>query len=96
LSVRTVYDDGGGITLEIENRGAKDVKVRVEDDYAEHGGTHHHVEAGGAVAWHWSLDASFSWYDFTITVDGDSSFVQRIAGHVEIGGPSWSDPALGR
>ena len=95
LSVRTIYDAAGGITLEIQNRGATDVKVRVEDAYRAHGDTRHHVEAGGSVTWHWSLDASFSWYDLTLTVDSDASFAQRIAGHVETGKDSWSDPALG-
>jgi phospholipase C len=95
LSVRSVYDSAGGITLEIHNRGADDVKLHIEDAYDKHGDTHHHVEAGGSVTWHWSLDGSFSWYDFTLTVDSDASFVQRIAGHVETGKDSWSDPALG-
>jgi phospholipase C len=44
---------------------------------------------------HWDLDASFGWYDFTLEVEGDASFLQRLAGHVETGRDSVSDPALG-
>ena len=34
-------------------------------------------------------------YDLIITVDGDSTFEYRLAGHVETGTESFSDPALG-
>jgi phospholipase C len=37
----------------------------------------------------------YGWYDLTITVDSDASFVRRYAGHVETGKASMSDPALG-
>jgi phospholipase C len=41
------------------------------------------------------LRGSFGWYDLTITVDADSTAQWRIAGHVETGRDSMSDPALG-
>jgi phospholipase C len=40
-------------------------------------------------------DASFGWYDLTVSADGDSAFQQRIAGHLETGCDSMTDPALG-
>jgi phospholipase C len=38
------------------------------------------------------LSASHNWYDFSLSGDG---FVQRFAGHVEDGQPSFSNPAMG-
>jgi phospholipase C len=35
------------------------------------------------------------WYDLIVTVAGDRSFQYRLAGHVETGSDSTSDPALG-
>jgi phospholipase C len=42
-----------------------------------------------------SLDQFFGWYDLIVTVAGDPSFAYRLAGHVETGRESFSDPALG-
>jgi phospholipase C len=35
------------------------------------------------------------WYDITITSHADPAYLRRLAGHVETGRPSISDPALG-
>ncbi|WP_459618322.1 phosphocholine-specific phospholipase C [Bordetella sp. 2513F-2] len=43
----------------------------------------------------WSLRDSGCWYDFTVRVEGDESYVRRFCGRVETGRPSVSDPALG-
>ncbi len=43
----------------------------------------------------WTLAALYGWYDLIVTVDTDSGFGQRLAGHVETGRPSASDPAIG-
>jgi phospholipase C len=36
-----------------------------------------------------------TWYDLTVTVAGDATFVRQFAGRVETGQPSISDPAIG-
>ena len=41
------------------------------------------------------LAASSGWYDLSVTVDEDPGFLRRLAGHMETGEPSLSDPALG-
>jgi phospholipase C len=35
------------------------------------------------------------WYDVSVTSDASSQYLRRLAGHVETGRPSVSDPALG-
>jgi phospholipase C len=42
-----------------------------------------------------SLQRFYGWYDLIITVAGDPTFKYRLAGHVETGAESISDPALG-
>jgi len=43
----------------------------------------------------WPLATSAHWYDVTLTSDHDKRYVRRLAGHVENGQPSTSDPAYG-
>jgi phospholipase C len=42
-----------------------------------------------------SLTQFFGWYDLIVTVAADPTFNYRLAGHVETGKESFSDPALG-
>ncbi|SEN15624.1 phospholipase C [bacterium A37T11] len=39
---------------------------------------------------------SFGWYDFSLFLDGEPLFERRFAGRVETGGPSKTDPFMGR
>jgi phospholipase C len=41
-----------------------------------------------------NLAATQGWYDFSVRIDGDSTFEQRYAGRVETGAASISDPAM--
>ena len=41
------------------------------------------------------MAASAHWYDVTLTSDHDKRYARRLAGHVENGQPSTSDPAYG-
>jgi phospholipase C len=42
------------------------------------------------------LLTTHGWYDLTVTVDGDAGFNWQLAGHVENGERSISDPAMAR
>ena len=53
------------------------------------------LAGGGHFTRRWPLQASFGWYDVAITVDTDPGFRRRLAGHVESGEDSASDPAIG-
>jgi len=41
-----------------------------------------------------AVDASHRWYDFSVRVAGLAGFGRRLAGHLENGQPSISDPAM--
>jgi phospholipase C len=51
--------------------------------------------AGDPGELYWDLEGSGFWYDFVITSDSDSRFSRRIAGRVETGRHSVSDPGMG-
>ncbi|VWC84271.1 phospholipase C [Burkholderia lata] len=53
------------------------------------------VRAGDQAELHWKLDSTGHWYDFIVTADSDASFSRRVAGRVETGRHSVSDPAMG-
>lgn len=42
-----------------------------------------------------SLKSTYGWYDLAVEVDTDPTFRRRLAGHVDNGRDSASDPALG-
>jgi phospholipase C len=93
LAVRCFYD-GPGLTLEIKNQGSVLSRFSISDAYNAHSDSHV-LTPGRTWVWHWCLDASHGWYDLTIRVDSDAAFERKLAGHVEDGRPSTSDPALG-
>ncbi len=94
LLTSATYHHEPGITLEIVNRGKHRDKLRIYDAYTKQTVTQT-LEPGGIMIWHWSLDASFGWYDLTLSVESDALFAQQLAGHIETGKNSVSDPALG-
>lgn len=96
LAVKTRYHrEGCGIELEIRNRARAHAKVRISSAYDREVSTHF-LSAGDAVTRHFSLGETWGWYDFVVEVESDPTFRQQVAGHVETGDDSVTDPALGR
>ena len=94
LDITTLYDAvHSGITLEIVNRGEA-CDLTIFDAYTTDTTTHH-LRQGEELSKHWHLRHSHGWYDFIIKVNSDISFQRRIAGHVETGENSMTDPAIG-
>jgi phospholipase C len=95
LTAKTIYDtDSEGIALLVHNHGSGVEHVSIADAYSGRTVTHH-VEPHDTVTSVWHLRKSFGWYDLTITVNSDASFRRQLAGHVETGRDSMSDPAIG-
>jgi phospholipase C len=55
----------------------------------------HELAPDESIDKEWSLKAFHGWYDLVVTVEQDASFERRLAGHLETGRDSYSDPALG-
>jgi phospholipase C len=95
LDVQTVYDERTNhITLIVTNRGSHGVTVDVLDTYSDRTRSEH-LGAGASASLHWPLERVDGWYDFVISVEHDSDFACHIAGHLETGKDSISDPAMG-
>ena len=101
LDVDARYDaDELAIELRITNRGpipcgvslanAYDGRRDRGDDKGER------LRPGQSLDARFSLRDSFGWYDIAIAVDADAGFLRRLAGHIENGKDSASDPAFGR
>ncbi|WP_433972209.1 phosphocholine-specific phospholipase C [Tunturiibacter lichenicola] len=93
LHVTSRYrEDRCGITLDIVNRGST-TQVSILDVYTKEKTTHN-LRAGETLTKTWSLEKSHNWYDFVVEVNSDSTFQRQIAGHVETGEDSTTDPAI--
>jgi phospholipase C len=96
LSVTTAYEpECTGIRLDLENRGGP-ATLLVRNAYDGKEVARHRLRAGGRSTERVSLDDTTGWYDLIVTVEGDSTFEQRVAGHVENGRDTRTDPAIGR
>ena len=96
LDVSSEYDaeDRGSIEWEITNVAAKQAEVTVLNAYTGHSNTRL-LQPKEMFEDELSLDQFHGWYDLIVTVAGDPTFQYRLAGHVETGKDSISDPALG-
>jgi phospholipase C len=96
LDVRSSYeaDDKGKLEWRIANLAANPVTVTVTDAYTGHERTER-LKPRESMDDNRSLDAFHGWYDVVVTVAEDADFKARLAGHVETGRDSYSDPAMG-
>jgi len=96
FDVRAEYDtdEKGRIKLKLVNTGEHTAKLTVVNAYS--GKTRSELLAPREDCDHeWSLEATHGWYDLVLRVLDDEDFEYRLAGHVETGRDSLSDPALG-
>jgi phospholipase C len=95
LDVQVLYNEEScGITLELSNRASQSARVSLLNRYTFRA-VGMVLRPGESDTKSWSLAHTRGWYDLVITVDGDPAFEHRIAGHVENGEDSISDPAMG-
>jgi phospholipase C len=102
LDVRSSYegdgdhdsDDRREINWKITNVAASDAEVSVLDGYTGNV-SKRHLHPHETFEDQLSLEQFHGWYDLIVTVAGDATFKYRLAGHVENGKDSFSDPALG-
>jgi phospholipase C len=95
LTVKTILDkESEGTALVIHNHSSNAERVKIVDAYSGKTTTHQ-LQPDSAFTYFSQLRKSFGWYDFTVLVDSDASFERRLAGHVENGRDSVTDPAMG-
>jgi phospholipase C len=85
--------EAGAIMLTLANPGAAPVTVHVVDNAYGQAPRTFEVPADGAAQQSWTLRDTGHWYDLSVTVEGRSGEETRLAGHVETGADSITDPA---
>jgi phospholipase C len=96
LDVQAAYEtDGrGAIVLRVVNVGEQAAALTVLDAYS--GRTVAQLLAPRQeLRRTWSLEDFHGWYDLVLRVEGDGGYQYRLAGHVETGRDSVTDPAIG-
>lgn len=95
--VDVAYDvPGTQLGLTLHNRGgARCVFTVHAEAYRDDGPWQVAVEAGSSADLHWSLAESGQWYDFSIVCEEQPSFYRRVAGRMETGRDTVSDPSFG-
>lgn len=87
----------GNIELKIKNLNAQGaVSIEIIDQSYKNGNHNKTIAAGGSATVLITLTKSFNWYDFSVKVQGNTTFEKRYAGHVETGKASFTDPAMGK
>jgi phospholipase C len=82
------------IKLEIKNRSSETAGVNIFDRYTS-GTTRPVVLRKASASTRFSVERTSGWYDLAITVDADPRFLTQLAGHLENGEDSISDPLMG-
>jgi phospholipase C len=95
LDVHATYNEASvAITLKISNEAAQTANVHVLDKYTGNSSAQE-LKPHQSISKSWSLTPMFGWYELVITIDQDPAFECRLAGHLETGQDSISDPAMG-
>ena len=84
----------GKVRLTLSNSGSRTVKLTVRDEYGHEAPAVITLRPGAWITRTAAPSRSGGWYDLSVTADQDGAFLRRLAGHVETGVPSISDPAL--
>ncbi|HUN35309.1 MAG TPA: phospholipase C, phosphocholine-specific [Trebonia sp.] len=84
-----------GLELAITSRSSGSVRLTLASAY-DGQRSRVTVPSGSTVRVTVSTALDTGWYDVLVTSDSSSQYLRRLAGHIETGRPSVSDPALGR
>jgi phospholipase C len=96
LEVLSSYNGFGcSITLQVRNISSGATRVSILDNYTDQT-SFLELAPGKSEQKTWAVGDSYGWYDFVIGTESDSTFQQRVAGHIETGKDSMSDPAFGK
>ncbi len=85
----------GNAKLLFENKDQVTLKVIVKDDVYGANSKTITIGPNGSKTVSLNLQKSKGWYDFTIMIEGRSSFFRHYAGHIENGEDSITDPYMG-
>ncbi|HEX5377058.1 MAG TPA: phospholipase C, phosphocholine-specific [Phenylobacterium sp.] len=85
----------GAIRLTLRNPGPRALRLAVASPAYGHAPWRATLKPGGSVSRMVGQGAGAGWYDLSITSPDRPGFLRRLAGRLETGRPSISDPAMG-
>jgi len=88
----TYNPTGNSIQLTMTNAGSSSCTMTVINGYNGEDVRIYTVKAGGSVSDTWNLGSNANWYDLKATVAGLSNWSRRLAGHMENGLASTTEP----
>ncbi|HVW41186.1 MAG TPA: phospholipase C, phosphocholine-specific [Amycolatopsis sp.] len=86
------HDRRGAVLLVLANNGTGTVRLTVGNAYGRSRPATYVLGPGGRTTASVSTQDGHNWYDISVTSEGDKTFLRRLAGHVETGQPSTSEP----
>ncbi len=92
LELTSTAGAGGDLQLHLRNVSDRMLRVRIRDESYGRGGHSVRIAPGETQHWRCELKTSHHWYDLSITTGRHQ---WRLAGHIEDGRESFSDPASG-
>jgi phospholipase C len=94
IEVASLIDPtAGGITLALLNPGATPVNFTITDNLNAGSQTNFNLLPASSFSQTFSvLTNNNGWYDLTVTADADTNFLRHLAGHVENGAFSFTEP----
>jgi len=95
VRVEARADATGGTVLTLINDGDAAVQVSIADGYRPGADVRLTVPAKGRVEDKRPGESLAHWYDLTVTSASQPGWLRRLAGHVETGKPSLTDPMIG-
>ncbi|WP_443945246.1 phosphocholine-specific phospholipase C [Pedobacter sp. AW1-32] len=87
--------NSGNLICSFENLGQADLIFQVKDNAYKNALKEIRVKAKSKVAHKMDLVANSNWYDFSIKVNGNKSYLNRYAGKVDTGEITQTDPFMG-
>ena len=82
------------LTLTVVNKGSSDCPISVLNGYTKVATTAM-VGVGKSFVHTVALGKTYGWYDLLVTSNVDAVFMRQVAGHVENGKASMTDPLIG-
>ncbi len=89
----TYHIESLSITLTLINNGNTDQHLTITEAYSKKSKSYT-LAPGKSTLSSFALTSSSGWYDLTVTSATDSLFQRQLAGHIENGKPSITDPAI--
>ena len=92
--VTAVHEHSGDVRLALVNHGPRTVELTVKDGYGKQRNATYRLRPGARAEHIAQTGHSDQWYEVSVTSDLDGSFLRLLAGHVETGKATLSDPKI--